>query len=555
MKEDGMKKGMDRREFLKVTGAAIGASVIAGPMAVFGQAQPGAKVDAMKLMTSTATMDPVRPEVARVCAQAFQSFGWDVEAYPIDYNQNVQKVIMEQDYDMWFVMLSGAPNRIDPDVFIYQCNHSGEYKKGGYNWEGLNNPDLDKIVEAQRMEMDAEKRRGIVFKAQEMIHNIQGMSVLAYMQMTNAYRSDRIKNVTPMLGDGIGSFWTDLSMEVVQGDGYVRTARPQEVKNWNPVAIKDHLEFMEARMIYDQLFRIGPDGKAMPWMAKSFSLPEPKTIDLTIREGMLWHDGKPVTIDDIKFSFDYQIRWKAPFFYSLLEKIESVEVTGKNSIRIKLKEPFSPFIANLLGGMFMIPKHIWQDIPEKVNLDDPLKFPNEKPIGSGPFKLDYWDQGREYKATAFKEHFNPPKCAGIIGIVYGSHDAIAAAIEKGECDRTRYILKPSLLLDLQKVKNVVAKGYPNHGFYTLTYHTRRPPLTDPVFRKALDHVIPKDMIIEAVLSGLADKGGSVIAPANQFWHNPAVKPFPTDVNKAKKLLADAGYTWDNQGKLHYPKKG
>ncbi len=127
----------------------------------------------------------------------------------------------------------------------------------------------------------------------------------------------------------------------------------------------------------------------------------------------------------------------------------------------------------------MIPKHIWQDIPEKVNLDDPLKFPNEKPIGSGPFKLDYWDQGREYKATAFKEHFSPPKCAGIIGIVYGSHDAIAAAIEKGECDRTRYILKPSLLLDLQKVKNVVAKGYPNHGFYTLTYHTRRPPLDRP----------------------------------------------------------------------------
>ncbi len=109
-----------------------------------------------------------------------------------------------------------------------------------------------------------------------MIHEVQGMSVLAYMQMTNAYRSDRIKNLTPMLGDGIGSFWTDFSMEVVQGDGYVRTARPQEVKNWNPVAIKDHLEFMEVRMIYDQLFRIGPDGKAMPWMAKSFSLPEPK---------------------------------------------------------------------------------------------------------------------------------------------------------------------------------------------------------------------------------------------------------------------------------------
>jgi peptide/nickel transport system substrate-binding protein len=544
-----------RRDFLKVTGAAIGASMVAGPGAVFGQPQPGAKVDAMKLMTSTATFDPVRPEAARVITQAFQSLGWDVESLPTDYNQNVQKVIMEHDYDMWLVMLSGAPNRIDPDVFTYQCHYSAEYKAGGFNWIGLSDPETDRLCIAQRLEMDAEKRREIVFKAQERIHELQGMNVFGYVQMTNAYRSDRIRNLTPMLGDGIGSFWTDISMEVIQGDGYVRTARSQEVKNWNPVAIKDHLEFMEARMIYDQLFRIGPDGKAVPWMAKSFGIPDPKTIDIVIREGMSWHDGKPVTIDDIKFSFDYQTKWKAPFFASLLDRVESVAVTGKDAIRIRLKEPFSPFIANLLAGMFMIPKHIWQDIPEKVGLDDPLKFPNDKPIGSGPFKLDYWDQGREYKVSAFKPHFNPPKSAGIIGIVYGSHDAIAAALEKGECDRTRYILKPSILQDLQKVKNVVAKGYPNHGIYIVSYHTRRAPLNDPAFRRALAHVIPTDLINEAILSGLADPGGSVIAPANQFWHNPAVKPYPTDANKAKKILGEAGYTWDKQGKLCYPKKG
>ena len=231
--------------------------------------------------------------------------------------------------------------------------------------------------------------------------------------------------------------------------------------------------------------------------------------------------------------------------------LENVEITGSHSVRIKLAESYAPFIPNLLGGMFLIPKHVWQDIPEKVDVSDPLNYPNEKPIGSGPFKLDYWDRGREFKVSAFKEHFNPPKCAGIIGIVYGSHDAVAAAIEKGECDRNRYILKPSLLLDLQKVPNIVAKGYPNHGFYNLGYHTRRPPLNDPAFRKAIAHVIPKELIIEAILSGLADPGGSVIAPANKFWHNPAVKSYPEDINKAKKILADAGYTW-KKGKLHYP---
>jgi peptide/nickel transport system substrate-binding protein len=523
------------------------------PGSALSEKKPGGKVDPMQITTATATFDPVRPEAARVIATAFQAIGWDVTPNPIDYNQNVQKVIMEHDYDMWLVMLSGASLRIDPNVFIYKKHFSGEYKKGGWNWEGLNDTGIDELAVAQQKEMDVEKRKKIVNDAQVLIQQDQSMSVLAYVEMTNAYRSDRIKNVVPMMGEGIGSFWTDINMEVVQGDGYVRTGATSPLKNLNPVAAKDHLEFMELRMIYDRLFRINPEGVAQPWAAESYKIVDPTTIELTLRKGMKFHDGVEVTAEDVKFSLDYQTKWKAPFFVESLNNIESVETTGKYGVRIKLKEPYAPFIPNLLGAIFIIPQHIWKDIPEKADVSDPMNFANEKPIGSGPFKFDYWDRGRELKVTAFKEHFSAPKCAGIIRIAYGSHDAMAAAIEKGECDRTRYILKPSLLLDLQKVKNVVAEGYPNHGFYTLSYHTRRPPLDDPAFRRAVDYLIPRELMIEAILSGFGEPGGSVIAPANKFWHNPVVKAHSEDVAKAKQILKDAGYTWDGDGKLHYPK--
>ena len=111
----------------------------------------------------------------------------------------------------------------------------------------------------------------------QLIKEAQSMSVLAYVQMTNAYRSDRIKNLTPMMGEGIGSFWTDINMEVIQGDGYVRTGATSPLKNLNPVAAKDHLEFMELRMIYDRLFRISPEGKAEPWAAESYKVVDPTT--------------------------------------------------------------------------------------------------------------------------------------------------------------------------------------------------------------------------------------------------------------------------------------
>ncbi len=547
-------RDMNRRDFLKASGAVIGGGFLMGSGLAFASPKAGTPVAPMRIITATATTDPVRPEVTRACAQAFKAIGWEVISDPIDYNENVQKVLLDHDYDMWFVMLSGDSLRIDPDIFVYQCHHSSQYRKGGYNWTGLSDPEIDRLGEAQRQAMDMEERKDLVRRAQERIHELQAHNIIAYPLMTNAYRSDRIRNLTPMMGEGIGSFWTDLSMEVIAGDGYVRTGITNPLKTLNPVNAKGYDEFMALRMLYDPLFRINTDGVPEPWAATGYTVVDSTTVDVMLRKDMHWHDGKPVTPEDVLFTFNYYTQWKAPFHAKNLGNIESVSITDGNTIRFKLKAPFAPFISNVLGSVYLIPEHIWKDIPDKVaNLDDPLNFPNDKPVGSGPFRFEHWDQGRELKVGAFKDHFHPPRCAGIVRVVYGSHDALAAAIEKGECDRTRYVLKPSLVEDLKKIPNVVAKGYPSHGFYSLSYHTTRPPLNDPLFRKALAHLIPKELILQAVLSGYADKGSSVIAPANNFWHNPAVKPFPEDPKKAREILAGAGYSWDGKGRLLYPK--
>jgi peptide/nickel transport system substrate-binding protein len=531
-------------------GALTGAAALSRSGLTFA-ATPGAPVESRSLITSTAKFDPVRPESARLIAQACKAIGFDVKANPIDYNQGIQKVIMQHEYDMFLVRLTGASIRVDPNVFIYQVHHASQYKKGGFNWTAYDNPAVNDLAEAQQREMNTDKRRELVFKAQEIIDADQPNHVLVYPKMTNAYRSDRLDNLVPQMGEGIGSFWTDISMTVKQGDGYVRTGATSALKNLNPLAVKDANEFKELRLIYDRLFQVGPDGKPEPWAVSDFTVTGPTGIDMTLREGMKFHDGMPVTAEDVKFSFDYHKQHKAPFFAAALDKIASVEITSKLGLRFTLAEPYAPLFTAVFSSMFIIPKHIWQDIPEKVDVDDPLNFPNTKPVGSGPFKFDYWDRGKELKLSAFEGHFRAPKAAGIIRLVYGSHDAMAAAIEKGECDRTRYILKPSLMEDLDKVANCVGKGYPSHGFYCLSYNTKIAPFDDPVFRRALKHVMPKDLIRDVVLGGHASDGGSVIAPANKFWHNPAVAEGTQNIKQAKKILADAGYSW-KKGKLHYP---
>jgi peptide/nickel transport system substrate-binding protein len=218
------KRSRQRQLIIKTSLIFLGICLIMSAGVVLAAGKPGAKVDAMQIMTATATMDPVRPEAARIIAAAFTSLGWDVKANPISYNQNVQKVIMEHDYDMWLVMLSGASLRIDPNIFIYKKHHSSGYKKGGWNWEGLNVPEIDALAVAQQKEMDVEKRKAIVYKAQELIKQNQSMSVLANVQMTNAYRSDRIKNLVPMMGEGVGSSGRTSTWKWSRGTAMCATA-------------------------------------------------------------------------------------------------------------------------------------------------------------------------------------------------------------------------------------------------------------------------------------------------------------------------------------------
>jgi peptide/nickel transport system substrate-binding protein len=539
---------MKRRDFIKKsTGVLAGASATAAMLPNIGVAA-GKKVESMQLLTANASFDPVRPEMGRLISQSCKSIGWDVELAAEDYNLGITKVFKEFDFDMFIVRWTGRANRVDPETFTRMMFH----QKGNYNKWGYNNTTVNVLTDAQQEEMDVEKRRDLILDTQQMLFEDAAASPIVHPSMTNAYREDRLDGLVPQLGEGIGSLWTDLNVRVKSGDGYVKTGQTSPLKNLNPISVHDSNEFKELRMIYDRLIQVGPDGGIVPWAATSIKAQDSTTIDITLRDGMKFHDGKPVTVEDVKFTFEYFRKWKAPFFSSSLEKFESINITGRNTMQIKLVGPHAPLMINFFAQIFIIPKHIWQDIPEKVDVDDVLNYANENPVGSGPFRFDYWDRGKELKVSANKDHFNAPKCAGIVRIAYGSHDAMAAAIEAGECDRTRYILKPSLVQDLNKISGIVGKGYPSHGWYGFMFNHLRGPFKDRAFRTALDMIVPRDVIREVVMSGFATNGGSPIAPANEFWHNSSIKSRSFNVKKARKILQEAGYSWDGSGKLHYP---
>ena len=81
---------------------------------------------------------------------------------------------------------------------------------------------------------------------------------------------------------------------------------------------------------------------------------------------------------------------------------------------------------------------------------------------------------------------------------------------------------------------------------------RNAPYGDPALRLALSLATPRERMLNEFYEGYGNIAGSVIAPANAFWHDDGVKPYAYDIEKARQVLADAGYTWDSDGRLQLP---
>ncbi len=297
--------------------------------------------------------------------------------------------------------------------------------------------------------------------------------------------------------------------------------------------------------------RLSPQIEPVPSAAESFSAVDEKTVEITLRQGMTFHDGKPVTVEDVKFSYDYYLKNDFAYFRPFFGVIDTVEIVDANRVRFHLKTPFAPFITVTLSQIPILPKHIWENIENPDQLA-PEAIPT---VGSGPFMYDRYDRGEYKRIVKFDRHYmaDQMQIQGIDYIIYADTEGVLTGLLTGRIDMTAWRLEPGQIPLAEQNADITVTAVPDFGYYHLTYNLRRKPFDDRAFRRALAHTIDKATIVNTLLNGRGEPGGSVIAPVNAFWHNPDVEQFDYDLDKARELLKAAGYTWDGQGKLQLPK--
>lgn len=520
-------------------------------------AAAGDAIRPLTIWARTQAANPQAYQAAQLIAQQWRKLGLKVEVRGIPRPQQSDLVWYNRDkWDLTMWQMVGRPERSDPDEFVYNLFHSSTAPQG-YNFVGYVNPEYDAIAEQQRRTTDRAKRQELVFQAQRIIDEDQPYAFLVYPLKVYAFDKTiwREDSMVQQPGLGIKNIWTFLNAEPLGEQRTMILNSTDELNAINPFYISGATDSWVTELIWDRLMRIGPDGLPQPWAAETVNWNDDGSVDAVLREGMTWHDGQPVTAEDVIFSFEAPAQGtNAPMYKPFVEIIDAIEKIDDRTVRFRLKEPNAAFETSTLAKLNLAPKHVWE--PLLANLaegETAESILEESRIGSGPFRYERWIAQQEVVLAANKDHWAAPKMDRWIIRVVPNIEASLGMLRSGEINfMSDYTGDPQLLLDIaEEDGDLAVVDAVDIGFQYVAFNHRRPPFDDKLFRKALSLAIDRNLMVGAAWNGFAVKANSHVSPALPFWHDKATDEMTTGLEVAQKLLEEGGYELID-GQLHYP---
>lgn len=500
----------------------------------------------ISLGTFTKTQYPLRYEEALLIADSWKELGLDVRLEPLNFpNPVVERLFLTRDFDTFLVYFTPQLERLEPDFFTYNTFHSSNARPGGWNLAGFTSQEFDELAQAQRREYEVARRRKLVLECQELLYRQNPWLVTINQDELQAYNSKSFRDpVLPKTG-GFKDPMAFFTIVPRGGRKVVRWAVEWAgLKTMNPLLVSESTQVRLLHFIYDTLVRLGPNTTPQLWAAETIEQVSELTFEVTLRSGLRFHDGEPLTAEDVAFTFRFMAEQEAVYFRAALEPLASVEVVNTRTVLFHLAHPYTPFITQTLAMTPLLPRHVW------IGVDEPVRERNIPPVGSGPFRFEQWKETQELELSRFAEHFAPPNVDGVLVIFFGTREAAFTALTRGDADVVDMLL-PHQVEELHGDDDIQTVEIPSHAVDAVVFNLRREPFSDARFRLALAHAVPRQQILDEIFVGYGKVGASVIAAANEAWTHPGLKPYSYDLGKARALLEQAGYEWDSLGRLCY----
>ncbi|TDT63049.1 peptide/nickel transport system substrate-binding protein [Frigoribacterium sp. PhB116] len=308
---------------------------------------------------------------------------------------------------------------------------------------------------------------------------------------------------------------------------------PQFERNFNPFLTNKRTA---STWIYEPLLEINPlDGEITPWLASETTLPDARTVDMTIRDGVEWSDGEPMTPEDVVYTFDLIKANPALDLKGAWQHIDTVEQQGDHVV-FHLQTDDVPAM-EIIGQTTIVPEHLWSEV------DDPATYRNPDPVGTGPFTLGNYS-AMQYSMDKNESYWQAEKID--IG-----HLILPATNNQLDTVTRGYDWAYSFISDVEgtwgAASDTNSYWFPPGGVIGLMPNLTKAPFDDLNVRNGIALALDRDQIAESATEGYLEPAGQtgLILPNQQDDLDPSIPDegvIGQDVDGALAAFAQAGYT-------------
>lgn len=300
-----------------------------------------------------------------------------------------------------------------------------------------------------------------------------------------------------------------------------------------------------ATQYLEPLFYQNEDNEIEPWLAESWEWSEDRlALDITVRDDVTFTDGQQLNAETIAKNIDYI---KDPETLSstailAVEKVDTVEIIDEFTARLHLSEPDNAMLEHF--------SQVWVPIQSQQALARGMEENCLSPVGTGPFKVESWEKQRQIVLVRNEEYHTPPPSAGHTGPAYldrivwrflPDHANRFSALQSGEVDVIDVIQpQDAIVADADPALETLIGSRPGH-VVNLAFNTTQAPFDDVQVREAFTRAVDVDAALKSIFLDTVERSNSVLSSITEFNHQqPEI--FSTDVDRANKLLDEAGWT-------------
>jgi len=280
-------------------------------------------------------------------------------------------------------------------------------------------------------------------------------------------------------------------------------------------------------LIFNGLFRVDDDGRPAGDLAASWERPDPLTVRVRLRRGVLFHDGAPLDADDVVATYRSILDGTvASFRAGDLAVLASVETAGDDNVVFHLKESFAPILTDL-------------NVP--ILRRDAGPDTSRAPIGTGPFRLVRYRKDEDLLLERFDRYFGGAPGVPTIRLkIIPGESARLLELLKGSVDLIVNDLSPDQLIRVRGTPGYRVVTRPGRNYVYMAFNCEDPVLADPRVRRAIAFGIDRDTIIEHLLGGLAQPATGMLPPGH-WAYTDDVPHYEPDRARAARLLDEAGH--------------